>query len=72
MMQNTREIMPELMRNNGLSESSSAEGSAAVRGNSAEDSAAVRVGAHPLPVRETSVAVVAAGGGPRGDTTEAT
>ena len=52
-MQDMREMMAELMRNNGPSESSSAEGSAAVKGrprgpgptavsgSSADDSAAV-------------------------------
>ena len=54
MMQDIRDMMVDLMRNNGPSESSSAEGSAAVRasprgaeptavrGNGAEDSAAKR------------------------------
>ena len=72
MMHDMREMMAELMRNNGPSESSSAKGSAAakgqsrvaeptaVRGNGAEDSAAERgsqQGAEPTAAaRQTSAA----------------
>ena len=87
MIHDMREMMAELMRNNGTSESSSAEGSAAVRGsprgagstavraNSAENSAAVRGnprGAELTAARQISAAAVAtAGGGAREDTTAA-
>ena len=79
MMHDMREIMVELMRNNGPSESSSAEGSAAVmasprgakpaavRGNGAEDSAAERSsqqGADPTAAaRQISAAGAATAGG---------
>ena len=53
------EMMTELMRNNGPSESSSAEGSAAVRRGPR--------GAETTAVRETLVAAV--GGGALGDST---
>ena len=59
MMQGLREMMTELMGNNGPSKSSSAEGSAAVRGNPR--------GAEPTSVRETFA--FAAGGGALGDST---
>ena len=55
-----KEMMAEFMRNNGRSESSSVEGSAAVRWRPRGD--------EPTVARETSTAV-AAGGGARGDTT---
>ena len=86
MMHDMREMMAELMRNNGPSESSSADGSAGVRGsprgakstaergNSAKDSAAVRGsprGAEPTAARQISAAAATAGGGARGDTTVA-
>ena len=86
MVQDTREMMAELTRNNGPSESSSTEDraavrggreglmAAAVRGNSAEDSAAVRGsprGAEPTAARQISAAAAAAGAGARGDTTAA-
>ena len=61
--------MAELMWNNGPSGSGIAECSAAVSGNSAEDSAAVSGSPRgPTAARETSAAA-AAGGGVRGDTT---
>ena len=75
MMQDMRGMMAELMRNDGPSESDSAEGSAgvsgsplgaeptAVRGNSAEDSAAVRGSpreAEPTASRQISAAAAAA------------
>ena len=61
MMQDMREMIAELMRNNGPSESSSAEGSAAVRESP--------LGAEPTAARQTSAAAAAAaGGGARGDT----
>ena len=79
MMRAMEEMMAELMRNNGLSESSSAEGRAAVRasprgaeptavrGNGAEDSAAEkggRQGAEPTAAaRHISVAGAATAGG---------
>ena len=59
MTQDVKEMMTELIRNNGPSESSSAEGSAAVRGSSR--------GIESTSVRETFVA--AAGGGALGDST---
>ena len=65
-MQHMKEIMAELTRNNSPSESSSAEGSAAVRGNSAEDSAAVRGsprGAEPTVVRQIHATIAAATAG---------
>ena len=55
-----RETMAEFIGNNGRSESSSAEGSAAVRGSPR--------GAEPTAARETSAAA-AAGGGAREGTT---
>ena len=79
MMRDMREMMAELMRNNDPSESSSAEGSAAVRasprgaeptavrGNGAEDSAAERgsqQGAVPTAAaRQISAAGAATAGG---------
>ena len=79
MMRDMREMMAELMRNNGSSESSSAEGSAAVRaspqgaeptavrGNGAEDNAAERgsqQGAEPTAgARQISSAGAATAGG---------
>ena len=79
MMHEMREMMAELMRNDGPSESCSAEGRAAVRasprgaepiavrGNSAEDSAAERgrqQGAEPTaPARQISAAGAATAGG---------
>ena len=65
MMHAMREMMTEFMRNNGRSESGSAEGSAVVGGS--------RRWAEPTAARETSAAAAAAaaaaGGGARGDTT---
>ena len=63
MMQDMREMIAELMRNNGPSESSSAEGSAAARESP--------LGAEPTAARQTSAAAAAAaaaGGRARGDT----
>ena len=85
MIQDMREMMAELMRNNSPSESSSTEDSAAVRrsprgaeptaarGISAEDRAPVRRsprGAEPTAARQNSAAAAAnAEGGARGNTT---
>ena len=60
MMHAMREMMAEIMRNKGRSESGSAEGSAAVGGSPR--------GAEPTPARETSAAA-ADGDVARGDTT---
>ena len=60
MMHAMREMMAKFMSNNGRSESSSAEGSAAVAGSPP--------GAEPTAARETP-AVAVAGGVARGDTT---
>ena len=61
MMHVMREMITEFMRNNGRSESGSAEGSVAVGGGPR--------GAEPIAARETSAAAAASGGGARGDTT---
>ena len=56
-MQDMRKMMAEFVRNNDPSESSSAEGSAAVRGNSADYSEAVRGsprGAEPTAAEQIS------------------
>ena len=77
MMHFMREMMAELMRNNGPSESSSAEGSAAVRGSPrGAEPTALRgspEGAEPsAATRQISAAGAAAtGGGARGYTTAA-
>ena len=59
MMHAMREMVAEFIRNNGRSESGSAEGSAAVGGSTR--------GAEPTAARETSAAAAAAGGGGQGD-----
>ena len=63
MMHAMREMVTEFMRNNGRSESGSAEGNDAVGGSPR--------GAEPTAARETSAAAAAAafGGGAQGDTT---
>ena len=61
MMHAMREMMAEFMRNNGRSESGSAEGSTAVGGSPR--------GAEPTAARDNTAAAAAAGGGARRGTT---